>query len=383
MKAIRRITRLSMFLPIVALFCATIPLVQGFCPHPSPQLAQVTELQIRTPNHARTLVVNRQRGPNSVHLSTPSGPLFVSLGTPEASDDNANQTTKNKNPLLSLATSPLGALALLSMVVMFHESGHFLAAKALGVPVDEFSIGLGPKLWGTDTFSLRLIPLGGYVSLNRLALAALPWPYQIDVMAAGVMFNCLLALVIYASQIMWGPGLTVAVYDEGLTVAGFREDKHASAKGLLQKGDVIKAVNGKSILDAPTSSDQAVQRAMDKLIAQIQATQPGQHVIFTTIRSGQVRNITVKPEQIEDGQQSVGVFLQPNLIGIDNRQSENPFEAMAWAASHVATQTQEIAIGLDLAHDGPKGHQPGPRRRQLDTQRHAVDQLANANRPLP
>lgn len=61
----------------------------------------------------------------------------------------------------------LFAALLIGFTILFHEFGHFLAAKKAGVPVAIFSIGLGPKLiskkWKGTEYRLSLIPLGGYV----------------------------------------------------------------------------------------------------------------------------------------------------------------------------------------------------------------------------
>lgn len=71
------------------------------------------------------------------------------------------------SPLLTLASSPLGSLAILAGIVLVHESGHYLAARGFNMKVEEFSIGIGPKLAGFkafgDEFNLRALPLGGYV----------------------------------------------------------------------------------------------------------------------------------------------------------------------------------------------------------------------------
>ena len=75
---------------------------------------------------------------------------------------------------LASVASPLGSISVLAFVVLVHEAGHFLAARSFGIKVDEFSVGVGPKLAGFNRmaddesddeieFSLRAIPLGGYV----------------------------------------------------------------------------------------------------------------------------------------------------------------------------------------------------------------------------
>ena len=68
---------------------------------------------------------------------------------------------------LSSIGSPLGAVSVLAFVVLIHELGHYLSARYFGIKVEEFSIGVGYKLFGFEAFgndfSLRAIPLGGYV----------------------------------------------------------------------------------------------------------------------------------------------------------------------------------------------------------------------------
>ena len=64
----------------------------------------------------------------------------------------------------------LAAILVFGILIAVHELGHFLAAKLCGVQVNEFSIGMGPALWhniyhGTQ-YSLRLLPVGGYVALE-------------------------------------------------------------------------------------------------------------------------------------------------------------------------------------------------------------------------
>ena len=49
---------------------------------------------------------------------------------------------------LSAVGSPLGSIAVLAFVILVHESGHFLAARSLGINVDEFSVGVGPRIVG-------------------------------------------------------------------------------------------------------------------------------------------------------------------------------------------------------------------------------------------
>jgi membrane-associated protease RseP (regulator of RpoE activity) len=70
--------------------------------------------------------------------------------------------------LLGTFGSSIGSIFILAVIIIIHESGHYLAAKRFGIAVEEFSIGFGPKIFGTsnpeqEEFNLRWIPLGGYV----------------------------------------------------------------------------------------------------------------------------------------------------------------------------------------------------------------------------
>jgi regulator of sigma E protease len=72
--------------------------------------------------------------------------------------------------IVSFVTTWGPGIVLLSLLVVFHEFGHFIVAKKLGVPVNKFSVGFGPRLFGiqhgeTD-YCVSLLPLGGYVSMS-------------------------------------------------------------------------------------------------------------------------------------------------------------------------------------------------------------------------
>jgi regulator of sigma E protease len=69
-----------------------------------------------------------------------------------------------------IAWGPLAFIAVLGSVVLFHEFGHYLAAKAFGITVEVFSVGFGPRIWGFTRrgteYRLSWVPLGGYVKLR-------------------------------------------------------------------------------------------------------------------------------------------------------------------------------------------------------------------------
>ena len=61
-------------------------------------------------------------------------------------------------------------ILLFELIIFFHEGGHFITAKKSGVKVNEFALGMGPKLFsftkGETTYSFRLFPIGGYCAME-------------------------------------------------------------------------------------------------------------------------------------------------------------------------------------------------------------------------
>lgn len=155
------------------------------------------------------------------------------------------QGTVSFVPTLLIAIVVFGAL------IFIHELGHFLTAKWSGIKVNEFSIGMGPKLWGWQKgetlYALRLLPIGGYVSSMegedeesdepRAFQRAAVWK-RIIVTAAGAVMNLALGFIV----------LLIVVCLQGQivsrTVYGFQENAASQQSG-LQQGDTIVAVNGR------------------------------------------------------------------------------------------------------------------------------------------
>lgn len=98
---------------------------------------------------------------------------------------------------------------LLGFLILIHEGGHFLVAKLCKVKVNEFAIGFGPKIWqkqGNETkYALRLIPLGGFVSMegedevsnDAKSFTKASIPKRIAIVAAGAVVNIVFGLLVY------------------------------------------------------------------------------------------------------------------------------------------------------------------------------------------
>jgi regulator of sigma E protease len=111
--------------------------------------------------------------------------------------------------------SYLGILFLLSLLVLIHEAGHLLAAKRAGIPVAEFAVGFGPKLWsrqlGETEYSLRLLPLGGFVApeLDEYEFGEVPLRRRLAFFLGGPLANLAAALPLFAllNRVQRGPSL--------------------------------------------------------------------------------------------------------------------------------------------------------------------------------
>src|SRR5579871_741082 len=158
----------------------------------------------------------------------------------------------------------------LSVVVFFHELGHFLVARWCGVRVLVFSLGFGPELLGFNDkhgtrWKLSAIPLGGYVKFfgdesvastpDHEAAAAMteaeravsfnfqPLPSRAAVVAAGPIANFILAIVIFSGIFMVYGKQTMSARVDTVTPGS------AAAAAGFQPGDVVVAIDGRKIDD--------------------------------------------------------------------------------------------------------------------------------------
>mgnify|MGYP004582735479 FL=1 len=152
---------------------------------------------------------------------------------------------------LSKLLNILIAIIIFSVIVVFHELGHFLLAKKNGIEVTEFSLGMGPRLLstvkGNTRYSLKLFPIGGSCMMvgedgeedgpGSFGHASV-WG-RISVVAAGPIFNFILAFV-FALVIT-----SVMGYDPP-KVLSVEENSPAEEAG-LQEGDIITSFQGKHI----------------------------------------------------------------------------------------------------------------------------------------
>lgn len=144
------------------------------------------------------------------------------------------------------------AVLIFVILIIIHELGHFLAAKATGVKVNEFSVGFGPKLIkkqiGETVYSVNLIPLGGACvmegesedSSNSRAFCNKGPFKRFIIVVAGAVFNLILGLIIVALSLSFTEVFT------STQIAKFEENAVSQQSGLAV-GDKILRVDGRRI----------------------------------------------------------------------------------------------------------------------------------------
>ena len=191
--------------------------------------------------------------------------------------------------LISILITIVKIVFILGFLVLIHEGGHFLTAKLCGIKVNEFAIGFGPTVWrkqGKETkYALRLIPVGGFVSMvgeeerseEEGSFSKASIPKRIAVVAAGGLVNIVFALIVYF-VLMTSMGDNVApIVDYPM------EDSKAQVAG-IQAGDKIKEVNGKVI---------HYKKDLDEILSKCN----GEELTVVIDRNGEEKSYTFTPRE--------------------------------------------------------------------------------------
>lgn len=145
------------------------------------------------------------------------------------------------------------AILIFSVLIFVHELGHFLAAKASGVQVNEFSMFMGPAIFkkqvGETLYSIRCIPVGGYCAMegededtdNPRSFQKAAWWKRLIILVAGAAMNFVIGVLLFAIVFMPVQKIAVPVigeFEQGCTLNG---------EGGLQVGDEILELDGEKI----------------------------------------------------------------------------------------------------------------------------------------
>lgn len=231
------------------------------------------------------------------------------------------------------------ALLILGIVIAFHEFGHFIIAKSRGITVREFSIGMGPKLFGFEKggtqYCLRLLPIGGACVMGEDEAVGpedvnafnnkTVWE-RIAVVFAGPFFNFVLAF--FFALIIIG----IIGYDPAI-VLSVKDYQPAKTEAGLQPGDIIKEFNGKKIHMGRELATELMYRELDG--------SPITIVYERTDSDGEKTEYTVEyePEYVKN--YMMGFYYtttEPNADAVINSVIEGyPMEAAGLQAGDIIT----------------------------------------------
>jgi len=244
------------------------------------------------------------------------------------------------------------ALVALSVLVFFHELGHYLAAKFFGVHVERFSIGFGKILGrrhccGTE-WVFSAIPLGGYVKMkgqddsdptakssdNDSYNTKKPWQ-RIIILLAGPIANLILAFIVYLGIALSGAPAVVAVDYLPPVVDQVQENSPAQKAG-IQIGDRIRKVNGRPITYWYEIGEQ-IRHSSGNILLEIERDHTRHTLTLDTL--------------LVDGHNQFQEAVKRKIIGINTdipkrlRIHFSPTEALFYAWNETRKSATMIAVG--------------------------------------
>lgn len=204
-------------------------------------------------------------------------------------------------------------LVILSVMVFFHELGHFVLAKLGKVKVEEFGIGFPPRLWATrrgeTEYSINLIPLGGFTKMlgeedptEPRSLARAPKRWRVAILSAGSIMNIALAVLLFAGAYMTG-WPTVTSDEVEAQIVKVAADSPAERAGLRQ-GDIVVSLAGTKISGAQHLKEET-RRHLETTVPMV--VKRGEHE--TTL------NVTPRtPQSADEGPLGVTIQDRPTKI---------------------------------------------------------------------
>lgn len=216
----------------------------------------------------------------------------------------------------------LWAIILFGLLIFFHELGHFILAKLVGVKVLKFSLGFGPRVIGRKIgeteYLISAVPLGGYVKPlgeeigEDLAEEEKPraFNYQpvwkrVAIVFAGPVFNLVLAFIIFVVFLTLKLPVAIPELDSiTTTIENVMEDSPAMRAG-IKPNDSIVAINGSSVRDWNEMAD-------------IFSRNPGKELTITIKRGDELIDVRVTPEPVQ-AKNASGEEVKIGRIGISKK----------------------------------------------------------------
>ena len=239
--------------------------------------------------------------------------------------------------------SSIIAVLILGIVIIVHEFGHFLLAETNGIVVEEFSVGMGPRILstqrGTTRYSLKLIPFGGSCMMRGedgedngegTFNSKSVWR-RFSVIAAGPIFNFILAFVFSFVILSWA-GIDLPV------LAGTSEGMPAQTAG-LQEGDVITKLDGRKIHLSREISMYLMYSGQDSVQVEYQR--------YDESSASWTTGDTVIQPELKDGRYYLGVILRGYRSA-----AESPLQLLQYSAYEVRYWILTVIDSLKMIAGG-------------------------------
>lgn len=229
----------------------------------------------------------------------------------------------------------ISSLLVFLLVVMLHEFGHFSIAKLSGIKVNEFSIGMGPKIYqkqkGETFYSLRALPVGGYVAMegeeenshDPRAFNNVSIVKRMAVVLAGAFMNFVLAFIAFT--------LIFSIVGYGSNEIEKVISNSPADKAGIQSGDLIIKINEnkvKNIYDINSIISKNQKEEMD----------------FQINREGNILNVKIKPEYSEENQMY--------LIGITSKLDHSIIKSICLGADRTLEMSKMLLKSIKIMFSG-------------------------------
>jgi regulator of sigma E protease len=188
----------------------------------------------------------------------------------------------------------------LIVLIVLHELGHFLLAKKYGVKVEEFGVGIPPRIWGKKIgetiYSINWIPLGGFVRLygedrsidDERSFSSKPIYQRALIVFGGIAAFFIVAAIVFSVYSVIGVRTVVSEEDlqtgeyskEQIVIASVLEESPAE-KGGVQSGDVVKEVDGVSVKN-PAEATSLIQEGTGREM-EIKVDRGGEEVVLSLL----------------------------------------------------------------------------------------------------
>lgn len=234
------------------------------------------------------------------------------------------------------------AIVLFGLLIFFHELGHFILAKLVGVKVLKFSIGFGPRIVskkiGETEYLLSAFPLGGYVkplgedAEDEIEEEEKPRAFNFQpvwkraaIVLAGPVFNLVLAFIIFFVFLSVKMPVAIPELDSiTTTIENVMEDSPAMKAG-LEADDTIISIDGSSVADWNEMAD-------------VFSRNPGNELSLEVKRGDNIIRLKVTPEAVESRGPD-GEDLTVGRIGVSKKMDAKVIESGSlWDAPFKAVQ---------------------------------------------